>query len=80
MKSRLNSSGLRGFVRATGLAALTAPITRELALGRELQTGDVCAQETIHRTFEASGHNVRDLLVAITGSPAFRTRRAETSN
>ena len=47
------------------------------ALGRIEATDDACALETIYDDFDASGHNVRQLITAIVLSDAFRSVKLE---
>lgn len=46
------------------------------ALGREERTADACALQDIWQAFDASGLNVREALVAVVTSTAFRFRAA----
>lgn len=71
-----------------GAAALSAKLARSPVVmtciatqwfrygyGRLEQEGDACNQERILRTFEKTGYNLRELLVALTQTDAFLYRR-----
>lgn len=47
------------------------------ALGRQLEDADACTYKHVHQIFEASGGDLRELVVAIASSAAFRYRRPE---
>ncbi|MDX2021379.1 MAG: DUF1592 domain-containing protein [Deltaproteobacteria bacterium] len=50
--------------------------TMRWALAREERTADACSFEEMWRAFDASGLNLREALVAVVGTPAFRFRAA----
>ncbi|MEM6990936.1 MAG: DUF1592 domain-containing protein [Myxococcota bacterium] len=50
----------------------------QFALSRRLWGADDCSREEIYATFEASGFNIRELLVATATSDAFRQLAKET--
>jgi hypothetical protein len=47
------------------------------ALGRMETDADACSLQGLHQAFEASGHDVRALLVSVALSDAFRSKRVE---
>jgi hypothetical protein len=58
--------------------AAPACFTRQVwrfAVGRDAEDGD-CTTDRLGRAFEAAGHDVQELIVAVVTSPEFRTRRA----
>ena len=48
------------------------------ALGHIESDDDVCSRQSVNATFEATGYNIRELLVALASSDAFRYRRVPT--
>jgi len=51
--------------------------TMRWALGREERTADACSFDELWKAFQSSGLNVREVLVAMVGTPAFRFRTAQ---
>ena len=47
------------------------------AYGRSLETVDACNQQSVQTAFAAAGHNVKQLLLAITQSDGFLYRPAQ---
>ncbi len=47
------------------------------ALGRMETTADGCSLQGLHQAFDASGHDVRSLLVSVALSDSFRSKRVE---
>ena len=47
------------------------------ALGRMETDADGCSLQGLHQAFDASGHDVRSLLVSVALSDAFRSKRVE---
>lgn len=49
------------------------------ALGRELETADTCTQDRLGAAFEASGGNIKQLMLDLTQTNAFLMRKAEAA-
>jgi hypothetical protein len=49
----------------------------QFAYGRVLDAGDACNKQTIHEAFKSNGYNVKQLLLQLTQTDAFRYRPAQ---
>ena len=49
----------------------------QFALGRGVSRDDACSAAAAHAAFAAADYDIRELLVAITASDAFRSRKGD---